>query len=98
MSAGGANRAPWQQRGDMATETGRVEPADEALRRHRCELDELMREQGVSVLSELLDSFRGDDGTLDESEAFHRAAAALAADPRVGTVSEPWPRGPDEVS
>ncbi len=60
------------------TETGRVEPADEALRRHRRELDELMRQQGVSEPSELLDSFRRDDGTLDESEDFHRAAAALA--------------------
>jgi hypothetical protein len=62
----------------VLTQTGRVEPADQALRRHRRELDELMRRQGVTDRSELLDTFRRDDGTLDESEDFHRAAAALA--------------------
>ncbi len=38
-----------------------------------------MRERGVSDRSALLESFRGDDGTLEESEAFHEAAATLAA-------------------
>jgi hypothetical protein len=37
-----------------------------------------MRQQGVTDRSELLDSFRRDDGTLEEIEDFHRAAAALA--------------------
>jgi hypothetical protein len=62
----------------MPTQTARVEPAEQALRRHRRELDELMRQQGVADRSELLGSFRREDGTLDESEDFHRAAAALA--------------------
>lgn len=61
------------------TRTGRVESAAEALRRHRRELDELMRERGVSDRSALLESFRREDGALEESESFHEAAAALAA-------------------
>jgi hypothetical protein len=62
----------------VPTQTARVEPAEQALRRHQRELDELMRKQGVIDRAELIDSFRDDDGTLDETEDFHRAAAALA--------------------
>lgn len=61
------------------TRTGRVEAAAEALRRHRHALDALMRERGVSDRSALLETFRREDGTLDESESFHDAVAALAA-------------------
>lgn len=61
------------------THTGRVESAAYALRRQRSRLDDLMRERGVSERSALLESFRRGDGTLEESETFHEAAATLAA-------------------
>jgi hypothetical protein len=70
------------------TETARVEPATQALRRHQRELDELMRQQGVTDRSELIDSFRRDDGTLDETEDFLRAAAALAVVEHLEEVTE----------
>lgn len=61
----------------MPERTAPVEPAADALARHRARLAELMEERGVTSRDELLDSFRGSGGQLVENDAFHEADHVL---------------------